>query len=42
MNPLIEILPTIALAIPLLLFGLGIYLAVLAIKALRIYISKNS
>ncbi len=42
MYPLIELLPTIALIIPLFAFGIGIYLAFLAIKALKIYISKNS
>lgn len=42
MNPLINILPTITLIIPLVTFGVGIYLAFLAIKALRIYIEKNS
>ncbi len=39
---LVSILPTIYLLIYLLILGVGIYLAFLAIKALKIYISKNS
>lgn len=42
MNQLIGILPTIALIIPLFIFGIGVYVAFLAIKALKIYIAKNS
>lgn len=42
MNPLITILPAITLIITLSVYGIGIYLAFLAIKALKIYISKNS
>jgi hypothetical protein len=37
-----SILQIINILILLLVFGLGIYLAILAIKALKIYIEKNS
>ena len=42
MNSLFAIIPLINLLILLVVLGLGIYLAVLSIKALKIYISKNS
>lgn len=42
MNSLISILPTILLLIQLFTFGIGVYLVFLAIKALKIYIAKNS
>ncbi len=37
-----SMLQIINILILVLVFGLGIYLAILAIKALRIYIEKNS
>lgn len=40
--PLLSIFPTIVLIIWLLILGIGIYLVFLLIKALRIYIRKNS
>lgn len=39
---IVSILPAIYLVIYLFIFGIGVYLALLAIKALKIYISKNS
>ena len=43
MNIMMTLIPFIIFAIPaLLLWGLGIYALILLIKALKIYIQKNS
>lgn len=43
MNIILQIIPLIIVGIPaLIIWGLGIYALVLLIKALKIYIQKNS
>lgn len=42
MRSLFTIIPIINILIILFVLGLGIYVAFLAIKALKIYIAKNS
>ena len=42
LSPIFSIIPTIYLMISLLIFGIGIYIVFLIIKALKIYIEKNS
>lgn len=41
-NPILFIWPIINLVILLFILGIGIYIAFLLIKALKIYIKKNS
>jgi hypothetical protein len=42
LSPIFAIIPTIYLMILLFILGIGIYIAFLTIKALKIYIAKNS